>query len=146
MIKRRECSWAILFQRKTPPAALVRQTIPVTFYTSLTCICSKFNFVSFFLFNIESFKCVMFYSLCCCICYSHKGKTSTKESFMRRFTKWIKLGDKNHRNEDSKMGVVKALMRLYAHQTDAIKDLKELCRVNPDFNSHFRNDLEFYVP
>lgn len=65
---------------------------------------------------------------------------------MRRFTKWIKLGDKNHRSEDSKMGVVKALMRLYAHQTDAIKDLKEFCRVNPDFNSHFRNDLEFYVP
>ena len=64
---------------------------------------------------------------------------------MRRFTKWIKLGDKNHR-EDNKMGVVKALMRLYAHQTDAIKDLKELCRVNPDFNSHYRNDLEFYVP
>ena len=27
-----------------------------------------------------------------------------------------------------------------------IKELKELCRVNPDFNSSFRNDLEFYIP
>ena len=44
------------------------------------------------------------------------------------------------------MGVVKALMRLYAHQPEAIKDLKQLCRVNPDFNSNYRNDLEFYVP
>lgn len=65
---------------------------------------------------------------------------------MHRFTKWIKLDKKNNANEDSKMGVVKALMRLYAHQTDAIKDLKDLCRVNPDFTSSFRNDLEFYVP
>jgi hypothetical protein len=70
---------------------------------------------------------------------------STKASFMRRFTKWIKM-DKKDQSEDNKMGVVKALMRLYAHQTDAIKNLKELCRVNPDFNSSFRNDLEFYVP
>ena len=65
---------------------------------------------------------------------------------MRRFTKWIKLDKRGDSNEDSKMGVVKALMRLYAHQGDAIKDLKELCRVNPDYNSSYRNDLEFYVP
>lgn len=64
---------------------------------------------------------------------------------MRRFTKWIKLNRANS-NEDNQMGVVKALMRLYAHQSDAIRDLKELCRVNPDFSSSFRNDLEFYVP
>ena len=37
-------------------------------------------------------------------------------------------------------------MRLYAHQTDAIKDLGELCRINPDYSSSFRNDLEFYIP
>ena len=33
---------------------------------------------------------------------------------MRRFKKWIKL-DKTDNREDNKMGVVKALMRLYAH-------------------------------
>ena len=70
---------------------------------------------------------------------------------MKRFTKWIKLDKRaEHQSEESKMSVVQALMRLYAHQTDAaIKDLKELCRVNPDFtspNSNLRNDLEFYVP
>ena len=95
----------------------------------------------------KSVKCILFYSLCCCICYSNKStQPSTKASFMRRFTKWIKLDKRGDSNEDSKMGVVKALMRLYAHQGDAIKDLKELCRVNPDYNSSYRNDLEFYVP
>lgn len=40
---------------------------------------------------------------------------------------------------------VYGLIRLYAHQHDAISDL-EKCRVNPDFNSNQRNDLEFYIP
>mmetsp|Transcript_9936 Transcript_9936/g.12374 ORF Transcript_9936/g.12374 Transcript_9936/m.12374 type:complete len:167 (+) Transcript_9936:118-618(+) len=83
----------------------------------------------------DSVKCVLFYSLCCCLCSSNKGaKLNTKASLMRRFTKWIKL-NKTETNEDSKMGVVKALMRLYAHQSDAIRELKEMCRVNPDFSS-----------
>ena len=34
---------------------------------------------------------------------------------------------------------------MYAHQPGAIKDL-EKCRVNPDFKSKFRDDLEFYIP
>ncbi len=34
---------------------------------------------------------------------------------------------------------------MYAHQPGAIKDL-EKCRVNPDFNSVFRDDLEFFIP
>ena len=60
-------------------------------------------------------KCVLFYSLCCCVCYSNKAeKLTSKASLMRRFTKWIKL-DKKDANEDNKMGVVKGLMRLYAH-------------------------------
>ncbi len=43
------------------------------------------------------------------------------------------------------MSVVKHLMRLYAHQSEAVHQL-ELCRVNPDFNSVFRDDLEFFIP
>jgi hypothetical protein len=43
------------------------------------------------------------------------------------------------------MSVVKNLMRLYAHQSEAIIDL-HLCRVNPDFTSVFRDDLEFFIP
>ena len=42
--------------------------------------------------------------------------------------------------------MVKALIRVYAHQGNAIKDLESQARINPDFTSHFRNDLEFYVP
>ena len=43
------------------------------------------------------------------------------------------------------MSVVKNLMRLYAHQPESISDL-ERCRVNPDFTSPFRDDLEFFIP
>ena len=43
------------------------------------------------------------------------------------------------------MSVVKNLMRLYAHQPESITDL-EHCRVNPDFTSPFRDDLEFFIP
>lgn len=40
---------------------------------------------------------------------------------------------------------VKGLIKLYAHKSDAIYDL-EKCRINPDFNSDIRIDLEFYIP
>lgn len=40
---------------------------------------------------------------------------------------------------------VRGLIKLYAHKDDAIRDL-EKCRINPDFNSKVRNDLEFYIP
>lgn len=34
---------------------------------------------------------------------------------------------------------------MYAHKPEAIKELEQ-CRINPDFNSKIRNDLEFYIP
>lgn len=37
------------------------------------------------------------------------------------------------------------LVRLYAHDTKAIDDLEKV-RVNPDFTSQFRSDLEFFIP
>lgn len=37
-------------------------------------------------------------------------------------------------------------MKLYAHQPDAIMQLETQCRINPDFGSPFRNDLEFFIP
>ena len=37
------------------------------------------------------------------------------------------------------------LTRLYAHDTNAVKAL-EAVRVNPDFTSQIRNDLEFFIP
>lgn len=44
------------------------------------------------------------------------------------------------------LSVVKMLMRLYAHQENAILQLETMCRINPDFASPFRNDLEFCIP
>ena len=43
------------------------------------------------------------------------------------------------------MSVIKNLMRLYAHQSEAITELLK-SRVNPDFTSPFRDDLEFFIP
>jgi hypothetical protein len=37
------------------------------------------------------------------------------------------------------------LIRLYAHDKSAIEDLERV-RVNPDFTSEFRSDLEFFIP
>ena len=37
------------------------------------------------------------------------------------------------------------LIRLYAHDKEAIKSLESV-RVNPDFTSRFRTDLEFFIP
>lgn len=37
------------------------------------------------------------------------------------------------------------LIRLYAHDHSAIKHLEQV-RVNPDFTSRFRSDLEFFIP
>ena len=53
---------------------------------------------------------------------------------------------KMEKGENKRVGVVKALLRLYAHQPGAISDLENMCRLNPDFTSSSRNDLEFYIP
>ena len=79
---------------------------------------------------------------CCCIC-CEKSKAVTKQTFVKRFEKWLNI-DKRRRL-DGKLIVAKTMMRMYAHQPGAIKDL-EKCRVNPDFKSKFRDDLEFYIP
>lgn len=59
---------------------------------------------------------------------------------MRRFTKWMQS------NKTDDMSVFKLLMSLYAHQDNAIENLEANCRLNPDFASPFRNDLEFCIP
>jgi hypothetical protein len=37
------------------------------------------------------------------------------------------------------------MIRLYAHDSNALKQLESI-RVNPDFTSQFRSDLEFFIP
>lgn len=78
--------------------------------------------------------------------------------FIERFQKWINIVSSflifyinlyiQRKNQFSNLAVddpVRGLLKLYAHKQDAIKDLEQ-CRVNPDFNSEIRKDLEFYIP
>ena len=50
-----------------------------------------------------------------------------------------------HPHLDNEDGVFKQMIRLYAHDDTVLKDLEQ-ARVNPDFTSEFRNDLEFFIP
>ena len=85
--------------------------------------------------------CCFYYGFCCCLC-CEKSKAVTKQTFVKRFEKWLNI-DKIGR--DKAANVSKAMIKIYAHQPGAIKDL-EKCRINPDFRSKFRDDLEFYIP
>ena len=86
--------------------------------------------------------CPCYYLFCCCCC-CESGMKVTKMRFIQRFKKWIpsqkRLADFDVRDP------VGGLIKLYAHQQGAIQDLRE-CRINPDFNSTIRNDLEFFIP
>ena len=87
--------------------------------------------------------CCFYYMFCCCIC-CEKSKSVTKQTFVKRFEKWLNIESRLGRR-DKTLKVAKTMMRMYAHQPGAIADL-EKCRVNPDFNSVFRDDLEFFIP
>ena len=67
----------------------------------------------------------------------------TKQTVVKRFEKWLNIENKSR--GDKTLKVAKTMMRMYAHQPDSIKDL-ERCRVNHDFTSAFRDDLEFFIP
>ena len=62
---------------------------------------------------------------------------------MRKFGKWINLKYKSQSSEE--LVVAKLIIRMYAHEPGAIKEL-EKCRINPNFSSLFRDDLEFFIP
>ena len=67
----------------------------------------------------------------------------TKTAFVRKFGKWINL--KYSSQSSDELVVAKLIVRMYAHEPGAIKEL-EKCRINPNFNSLFRDDLEFFIP
>jgi hypothetical protein len=62
---------------------------------------------------------------------------------VRKFGKWINL--KYSSQSSDELVVAKLIVRMYAHEPGAIKEL-EKCRINPNFNSLFRDDLEFFIP
>ena len=87
--------------------------------------------------------CCCYYLFCCCCCES--GGRITKHNFVQRFQKWIKIGHGTHGGNRDNEDPMSVLIRLYAHDKAAIKDLERV-RVNPDFTSRFRSDLEFFIP
>jgi hypothetical protein len=72
----------------------------------------------------------------------------TKSKFVNRFTKWLKIRDgKKHVNSitDDHQQLFDLLTRLYAHEDGVIEELLKI-RLNPDFTSFLRSDLEFFIP
>jgi|TARA_B110000305_G_C19403782_1_gene621582 hypothetical protein len=57
--------------------------------------------------------CCFYYLFCCCIC-CEKSKTVTKQTFVKRFEKWINVENKLS-GKQNKLKVAKAMMRMYAH-------------------------------
>jgi len=57
----------------------------------------------------------------------------------KRFKRWIK------KRGDRKRDPLDVLLKLYAKEDGVVEELEEV-RLNPDFTSVFRNDLEFYIP
>ena len=51
---------------------------------------------------------------------------------MKRFEKWLNLDKGKGGSKSNVLIVAKTMMRMYAHQHGAIKDLYR-CRINPDF-------------
>ena len=88
--------------------------------------------------------CCCYYLFCCCCCES--GARITKQNFVQRFQKWINIGHgTGGANRDVEGDPMSVLIRLYAHDKQAIKDLERV-RVNPYFTSRFRSDLKFFIP
>lgn len=54
----------------------------------------------------------------------------------------ICLQGTSHKHSDD---VLSLLTQLYAHDSTAVKKIEKK-RINPDFTSQFRNDLEFFIP
>lgn len=56
--------------------------------------------------------CCCFYYACCCCIFCEKSKVVTKQTFVKRFEKWLNL---DLRRGDGALTVAKAMIRLYAH-------------------------------
>eukprot|EP00347_Sterkiella_histriomuscorum_P016779 403351884 len=84
--------------------------------------------------------CCCYYIFCCCCCESGGIKIS-RNNFVSRFEKWLKIGPSHKHSDD----VLSLMTQLYAHDSTMVKKLEKK-RINPDFTSPFRNDLEYFIP
>ncbi|CAI2382885.1 unnamed protein product [Moneuplotes crassus] len=81
---------------------------------------------------------ILYYLFCCCFCFKSDAEPPRK-LVAKRFKRWIK------RRGERKRDPLDALLKLYAREEGIVEELEEI-RLNPDFTSIFRNDLEFYLP
>lgn len=90
----------------------------------------------------------MFYSFWWCLWYSNQNLSQNKAKFVSRFKKWLKIRDRKiHCNSvtDDLQNIFDLMTRLYAHDEKAVDELAKW-RINPDFTSYVRSDLEFFIP
>lgn len=67
---------------------------------------------------------------------------------MSRFKRWLNVKDRKvHANNvtDDLQHIFDLLTQLYAHEPGIIEELTR-CRINPDFTTYLRSDLEFFIP
>lgn len=81
---------------------------------------------------------ILYYLLWCWFWWKNKGK-DPKEIVTKTFKKWIK---KRRQQREDPLDV---LLKLYVHEENIVEELEEV-RLNPDFTSVYRKDLEFYIP
>lgn len=84
---------------------------------------------------------------CLCCCFVKKAPVSPRQSNALHpdsKSKWS-LFRRKAKKKINKGAVYLALLDLYAHSENGIEELS-VCRLDPDFDSNIREDLEFYIP
>ena len=81
---------------------------------------------------------ILYYLLWCWFWMKGGGK-DPKQIVIKTFKKWIK------KRRQQKQDPLDVLLKLYAHEENIMEELEEV-RLNPDFKSNYRKDLEFYIP
>lgn len=101
--------------------------------------------------KVQSSGCVScmgncFYFLFCCCCCASSDQGDKKQKFKRRFTKWLERGNDGP-VEDLSHNLYELMIKLYAHKEGIVEEFfNSNVRINPDFTSDFRSDLEFFIP
>ena len=66
---------------------------------------------------------------------------------MNRFGAWLKINMSLTQSQSKKLSVIQNLIRLYAHDEEAIEKLLEgWVKLDEGTVSVFRNDFEFFIP
>mmetsp|Transcript_27364 Transcript_27364/g.49251 ORF Transcript_27364/g.49251 Transcript_27364/m.49251 type:complete len:771 (-) Transcript_27364:140-2452(-) len=83
-------------------------------------------------------------SLCRCLCCCFVKKAPSNALHPDSKSKWG-IFRRKAKKKINKGAVYLALLDLYAHSENGLEELSG-CRLDPDFDSNTREDLEFYIP